>query len=246
MVALAAVVSTSVALAQDVADTIVPGADRPARRPRSITVVGVGRERGTPDVAELRIAVEQNAPTAQAASQAAAKAAGQVVETLKKEVGADGRVDTASFQLTPVYRTDPPTPQTRSRGPEIVSYTAINELAVRTRRLDRIGALLDAAIAAGAGRVSSLAFTVDDPAPLQARALRAAGTDAAAQAAAIAEALHVTLKGVLEATTETVEPPMPKHFRGAMMHADAAMAPTPIEPGEVTADARVRVTYAIE
>jgi len=216
----------------------------PGHGGRTITVVGVGHERAAPDRADLRIAVEQTAPTAQAASQQAAKAAAQVIDALKKIVGPDGRVDTASYQLTPVYRSDNRTPS-RERGPEIVAYTAFNQVAVQTRHLDAIGTLIDAAIAAGAARVDTLSFTIADPTPVQAAALRAAGTDAASQAAAIAESLHVTLKGVLEASTEGMERPLPQRF-APMVRAEAAMASTPIEPGEVTTDARLRVTYGIE
>ena len=219
-------------------------APSPDHRGRTITVVGIGHERATPDRADLRIAVEQTAPSAQAASQQAAKAASQVIDALKKIVGPDGRVDTASYQLTPVYRSDNRTPS-RERGPEIVGYTALNQLAVQTRHLDAIGPLIDAAIAAGAARIDTLSFTIADPAPVQAAALRAAGADAASQAAAIAESLHVTLKAVLEASTEALERPLPQRF-SPMMRAEAAMASTPIEPGEVTTDARVRVTYGIE
>lgn len=231
----------SVAHAQNLA---VPSAGPELAR-HTITVVGVGRERGTPDTAELRIAIEQNAPTAQAASQQAAYAATQVVDALRKQVGPEGRVDTSGYQLNPVYRSDPQSPG-HAHGPEIVSYTAINQLAIRTAKLDAVGTLVDAAIKAGAARVDSLAFMIADPAPLQARALRAAGVDAQAQASAIAESLKVSLRGVLEASTDAVERPLPQRFAGAMMRADAAMASTPIEPGEVTTEVRLRVTYRID
>jgi uncharacterized protein YggE len=247
--ALCAALPFACAIVLSIAPSV--GAEDPLTAPtavrhgRTITVLGVGRERATPDRAELRIAVEQTAPSAQAASQQAAKAAGQVIETLRKAVGSDGRVDTASYQLTPVYRVDTRTPP-REHGPEIVGYTALNQLAVETRRLDAVGALIDAAISAGAARVDTLSFTIADPAPVQKAALRAAGGDAAAQAAAIAESLHVTLKNVLEASTESMERPLPQQHFASMMRAEAAMAPTPIEPGEVTTEARVRVTYGIE
>jgi len=219
----------------------------PGRSRHTITVVGVGRERGKPDTADLRIAIEQNATTAQAASQQAARATTQALDALRKLLGSDGHVETGGYQLNPIYRTERPDPQNpKPRGPEIVSYTAVNQLAVRTTKLDSVGSLIDAAIAAGAARVDSLAFTIADPAPMQATALRAAGADAASQAAAIADALHVTLHGVLEASTESIERPMPRQFGAMMRAADAATAATPIDPGEVTTEARVRVVYAID
>jgi len=228
-----------------VASARADDAATPDRTRHTITVVGIGRERSKPDTAELRIAIEQNAPTAQAASQQAAKAATQVVDAVRKQLGTDGRVDTGGYQLNPVYRSDPQTPG-KPRGPEITSYTAVNQLTIRTSKLDGVGTLIDAAITAGASRVDSLAFMVADPTPVQAAALRTAGADAAGQAAAIADALKVTLRGVLEASTDAVERPMHKQFSGAMMRAEAAMATTPIDPGDVTTEARVRVVYAID
>jgi uncharacterized protein YggE len=213
---------------------------------RSITVIGIGRERGTPDTARLQFAVEHTAPSAQAASQAAAKTATQVMEALRKEVGSGGRVDTAGFNLNPVYRTDD-RPPARERKPEIVGYTAVNQIAVQTRRVENAGTLIDTAIAAGAARIGGLSFSIEDSAPLQARALKAAGADATAQVAAIAEALHVRVKDVLEASTEWTARPIPQQrWAGAAMAAEAMTAATPIEPGEVTTEARLRVTYGVE
>ncbi|MGH7893812.1 MAG: SIMPL domain-containing protein [Candidatus Binatia bacterium] len=213
---------------------------------RSITVVGLGRERGTPDIAQLQFAVEQTAPSARAASQAAAKASTSVIEALRSEVGSAGKVETAGFSLNPVYRPASEQAPRHERRPEIVGYTAVNEITVQTRRIDGVGALIDAAITAGAARIGNLSFTIENPAAIQARALQAAGADAAAQAAAIAEALHVHLTGVLEATTDAMARPLPQPYGRLAMQAEAAMAQTPIEPGEVTTEARLRVTYGIE
>lgn len=211
-------------------------------KPRSITVVGVGRERGAPDTAQLQFAVEHTAPNATAASQAAATSAAQVMAALRKQAGSDGRVETAGFQLNPVYRRDDRTP-VHERRSEIVGYTAVNDITVRTPRVDGVGALIDAAIAAGAARITGLSFTIDDPAPAQARALKGAGADAAAQAQTIAEALHVKLKGILEAAAEGGARPIPQRYAAMAMRAEAE---TPIEPGEVVTEARLRVTYGIE
>jgi uncharacterized protein YggE len=221
-------------------------AAEPDAKPRRVTVVGFGRERGAADVAELRFAVEQIAPTAEAAAQGAAKISERVLAALKKDVGPGGKVETAGFTLNPNYRPEPPQSAARERGPQIVSYTAMNEVRVQTRRVDAVGALIDAGITAGAGRINQLSFAVEDPAPLQARALATAAADAAAQAATIAAALHVRLTNVLEATTESVARPLPQQYSRAMLSAEGAMAQTPIEPGTIATDASLRVTYGIE
>ena len=235
------------ALLATIAPVLAQTPEEPKRR--SITVVGIGRERAEPDTAQLQFAVETNAPSAKAAAEAAAAAAVKVVYALKKGVEPGGRVDTIGYVLNPVYRQAPnPDPRGRSapQGPEIVGYTAAHTLAVETHQSDQVGGLIDAAIAAGAARIDSLAFTIENVAPVQARALQSAGADAASQAAAIAGALQVTLKGVLEAATEGVARPIPQRYAGIAMRAEAMQVETPIAAGEVTTEARLRVTYAIE
>jgi uncharacterized protein YggE len=218
---------------------------RAEESPRNITVVGVGREVGSPDVARLSFAVEQTAPTAQAASQAAAKSATQLVETLRKQLGEDGKVQTGGYDLRPVYRqeTERVAPD-RARRPEIVAYTASNEVNVESRRVDGVGALIDAAATSGAARIGNVSFGLKDSAPARNRALKAAGADAGGQASAIAEALQVRLTRVLEATTEGSVGPIP--YRRATMAMAAESVATPIEPGDVTTEVRLRVTYGIE
>ncbi len=220
------------------------GADE-APLPRNITVVGVGREVGSPDLARITFAVEEAAPTAAAASQAAAKSATTLIEALKKQLGEDGKVESRGYNLSPVYRqeTERPTADGRRR-PEIVGYSASNQVAVETKRVDGVGTFIDMAAANGASRIGDVAFTLRDAAPARNRALNTAGADAAGQAAAIADALQVKITRVLEATTESSGGPV-LYKRTAMAMAADTVA-TPIEPGDVTTEVRLRVTYGIE
>ena len=213
--------------------------------PRNITVVGIGREQSPPDIARIGFAVEHTAPTAQAASQAAAKSATQLVDALRKPIGEDGKVQTGGYHLTPVYRQDTERPPPdRPRRPEIVGYTVSNEINVETRRVDGVGPLIDAASAAGATRIGDASFGLRDAGPARNRALKSAGADAASQANAIAEALQVRLVRIIEATTESSGGPV-FYKRTAMAMAAESIA-TPIEPGDVTTEVRLRVTYGIE
>ncbi len=221
------------------------GTVRAEESPRNITVVGVGRELGAPDLARISFAVEQTAPTAQAASQAAAKSATQLVDALRKQLGEDGKVQTSGYNLNPVYRQETERlPADRPRRPEIVGYTASNEVNVETKRVDGVGALIDTAATAGAARIGDVSFSLRDPGPARNRALKAAGADASSQAAAIAEALQVRVTRVLEATTESSSGPI-LYKRTAMTMAADSVA-TPIEPGDVTTEVRLRVMYGIE
>jgi uncharacterized protein YggE len=213
--------------------------------PRNITVVGVGREQGAPDMARVTFGVEQTAPTAQAASQAAAKSATQLLDALKKAVGDDGKVQTGGYHLSPVYRQDNPRPlPDRPHRPEIVGYTVASDITVETRKIEGVGALIDTAAAAGAARIGDVAFSLRVPAPARNRALKAAGADATSQATAIAEALQVRITKVLEASTEMSSGPI--LYRRSAMAMAADSVSTPMEPGDVTTEVRLRVTYGIE
>jgi uncharacterized protein YggE len=213
--------------------------------PRSITVVGIGREQGAPDLARIGFAVEYTAPTAQAASQAAAKTATQLMDALRKQLGDEGRVQTGGYRLSPVYRQDTERPPPdRPRRPEIVGYTVSNEIEVETRRVEGIGFLIDTAATAGAARIGDVSFSLRDPGPARNRALKAAGADAASQANAIAEALQVRVVRVVEATTESSS--VPVFYKRTAMAMTAESVATPIEPGDMTTEVRLRVTYEIE
>ncbi len=213
--------------------------------PRNITVVGVGREVRAPDLARLTFAVEATAPSARAASQAAAQSATQLVEALRKQLGEDGKVETSGYNLHPVYRQETERlPPDRPRRAEVIAYTASNEVQVESRRVDDVGGLIDTGASAGAARIGEVSFGLRDPGPARNRALKAAGSDASGQAGAIAEALQVRVTRVLEATTESGVGPIP-YKRATMAMAAESMA-TPIEPGDVTTEVRLRVTYGIE
>jgi uncharacterized protein YggE len=195
-------------------------------------------------LARISFGVEQTAPTAQAASQAAAKSATQLIEALRKQLGEDGKVQSGGYNLNPVYRQDTDRLPDQRRRPEIVGYSATNEINVETRKVDGVGTLIDTAATSGAARIGDVSFGLRDSAPARNRALKAAGADAAGQANAIAEALQVKITRVLEATTESSSGPI-VYKRTAMAMAADSVA-TPIEPGDVTTEVRLRVSYGIE
>ena len=84
---------------------------------------------------------------------------------------------------------------------QIVGYQAVNTVTVDTIALDRVGALIDAAIGAGANRIDSVSFTLRDQSGPRNEAIAKAAADALSQARALAAALGVKLKRVLHAST---------------------------------------------
>jgi uncharacterized protein YggE len=163
-----------------------------------------------------------------------------VLAALRRTMGSGAEIKTISYSVAPNY-TYP-----RDGGqPKISGYTANNVVQVKTRDLDKVGAVIDAATQAGANNVTGLRFTLENPEPVRTQALKEAATNARAKAEAIASALGVRIARVLSA--EEMGPvATPMHFAEAMRAAsDASGAPTPVEPGTIEVRANVTVTLEI-
>jgi uncharacterized protein YggE len=110
------------------------------------------------------------------------------------------------------------------------------------RALDRLGATLDAAAAAGATDIGGIAFDIADRSALLAQARRAAVADARAAAALLAEAAGARLGAPLSITEGAQAGPWP------VMRAQMDMAPaaSPVAPGQTTVTASVSIAFALE
>jgi uncharacterized protein YggE len=221
----------AIALAQATQSTPVP----------SIDVTGTAEVRAAPDRATMEIAVETHAATAAEAASENAGLAQKIAAALRSKLGNSGKIQTGSYNLTPDYRQKP-----GEISAHIIGYSAVNTVTVETTALDRVGPLIDAAVAAGANRINSVSFTLRDESGPRNQAIAKAAADAVSQARALATALGVKLKRVLHATTNAE--PRPIRFMNMAMPRVAAMSsePTPISPGEITIPASVSLTYEIE
>ncbi|MGH7864254.1 MAG: SIMPL domain-containing protein [Candidatus Binataceae bacterium] len=206
---------------------------------RTVEVSGNGEAHATPDLAFLNLAIETRAPTAEQTASRNAALAQKIVSALKARLGEKGKIWTGGYSLNPEYAEPGP-----GRKPTVTAYVAQNSITVQTGETNLLGALIDAAIAAGANRVNYLNFTLSNDTKPRTEAIAKAANDAAAQAQALAQALGVRLKRIVRASTVSEVRPIPMAYaRTEMM---AAQAPTPVEPGEVTVPATVSLVYEIE
>jgi uncharacterized protein YggE len=194
---------------------------------RVITTSGVGSVTTVPDRAHFSFGVQIQARTA---SQALENSDAQLRRVVADLRGAG--VAPADIQTEQVYLS----PRTSEDGGEILGYTAVSSVSVRVRDLGRAGAVVDAAVGAGANQVSGPALTRSDQEALYRNALRDAYADARAKAQALASAAGVTLGNV----TAVVE------GGGVMSVAEGRdAATTAIEPGTQELQATVTVTFAV-
>ena len=212
----------------------------PARGSAEIRVSATGEARAVPDRAFADFGVETEAPSAQQAAADNARRMEQVIAALVRAGISRAEIQTRDFSVFPAYDPQPPP---MGGEPRVRGYRVTNTVTVRTDEVQRVGALIDAALAAGANRSYGLRFDVRDPQRLRNEALRDAMRRARAEAETIAQALGVQLVRVVEASTvsEPMRPVIPMMARAAAMD----MAQTPVEPGQATVQATVTLVYAV-
>jgi uncharacterized protein YggE len=195
----------------------------------TITVSGDGTVDATPDSASFDFGVTSQASTAAAALSRNASEARSIIAALKR-----AGIDSSDIQTTQVSLW----PQTSSDGRRITGYQASNSVQVKAA-LGKSGALVDAAVRAGANNVSGPSLDTADKSSLYNAALKEALAAAKTKAQAIADASGLTLGTALRVQEGgNAAEPMPLYA------AARDSAGPPIEAGTQQIQASVTVTYA--
>ena len=226
LVVLAAAVALPVALGT------TASAASAATRGRTITVVGTGEVRGTPDVADLVLGVTGRAGSAADAMARIADRAQKVIDALHDAGVSDDDIQTADLSVQPVY----------DDNGNVKGYEASNTVSVRIRDLAKAGAVVDAAAAVAGDdiRVQGITFSIDDDSSLLAAARTKATKRARAQAEQLASGAEVEVGEVRSISESTSSVPLT--YSG-----DAAgkAASTPVMPGSETLSVEATVVFAI-
>lgn len=213
-------------------------ADAPA--PRTITVTGEGRAADAPDMAVISIGVQTQAPNAAAALRQNSADMAATIKKLKDLGVADKDIQTSGLSINPRYNYE----KNRSQ-PEIIGFTASNNVTVRLRDLSSAGSVIDQAVQSGANSLGGVSFAFSDPKPLYEDARRDAVSDAKAKAKLLTEAAGVRLGKLLYIQEGYAQAPQPKMYSARMeMASDAANVP--MEAGESEVNATVSLVYEIE
>lgn len=196
-----------------------------------ITVTGTAGVEVRPDLARITLGMQGEAVTAAEAMAALETRVTAVTGALRAAGLGGADLRTAHLSVGQRY-SNTGTPDGYAAGCATVAVV---------RDLERVGAILDAAIAAGASRVDGLSMEVSDPSAAYARALTLAVDDARAKAAGLAEAAGLEL-GAIEAVAEGgASAGGPPVLMAAEMRSAKGM---PVEPGEQTVTATVTVRFA--
>ncbi len=205
---------------------------------RTITVNGSGKTILTPDIAYISIGVHTENKDAAEAVAANNTQAEKVLAALKG-FNIDAKdIQTTNFSIYPRQDYD------QDGKPTGITFVVDNTVYVTLRDLEQVGALLDAAVKAGANSISGISFDVENKTEALSAARKAAVADAQAQAEELAQAAGVSLGAVQSISTYT-NYPVPVEMPRAAVAMDMA-ASVPVSPGSMTLTVEVNMVFAIE
>lgn len=203
------------------------GAADPATSTDTVSVTGTGSVEAVPDRAEVSAGVESRASTAKAALAANGAAMQKVIAALRANGGKD--VTTQTVSLSTAF----------DQNGQPNGFVASNVASAETS-LDGAGALIDAAVAAGANTVYGPSLSRSDADALYRKALAEAVDDAKVRAEILAKASGRALGRVTAIAESGSAPPVPYAAK-----ASAAQDSTPVVSGPEETTASVSVTYEL-
>lgn len=207
--------------------------------PRTITVVGEGEVRVAPDIARINIGVEVMRNSVRDASDANQELVDSVLGALGEAGIPEEDLQTSGFSVyAERYGPEGPLPEDQ------VNFRVANTVNVTVRDLESVGAVIDAAIEAGANNIYGIEFAIGDTTTFASEARTAAVDDARARAEELASLTGVTL-GEIISVSEVIgsASPLLNNFR-----AEAAMGSgggTSIQPGQLNLTMQLQIVYAI-
>jgi uncharacterized protein len=232
VIALAGAVSAMPAYAQ----TPRPVVPREAAEWQTISVTGAGRVTLTPDRASFTAGVQTAAPSLTAATQENAARMTAVIAALKRAGAGERALRTFGLSIYPQQAVGD------NKAPRIVGYQVTNNVMVTKDDPAAIGALLDAAVQAGANTVSGVSFVVSDLARGRDAGLQAAFADARAKAEVLAKAAGRAAGRALAITEGgAAAPPVPMYRR-----AEAMSMAAPVESGAEELTFTVSVIFELQ
>jgi uncharacterized protein YggE len=229
---------------QDVTENrSVPRLQAEPALPRTITVVGEGKVKIKPDIAQINIGIEILGDTVQEASDQAADAMDAVLAILTAQGVEQKDIQTSGYNVwvERPYGPEGPTGDTL--------YHVNNTVSVTIRDLDSVGTILDATIEAGANSIYGVTFNVADPSPLMSEGREKAVTDARSKAEELAELNNVAVGEVI--SISEVIGGAPGYYAGGFRGLSPAEGmggggAGPISPGELELTVQLQITYRIQ
>lgn len=204
----------------------------------SLVTSGTGEAKVTPDRAAVMVNVQTRGATAAVAGAENARRTSAVLVAL-------GKLGLPKSQLsTEGYSVNPEMVYGAGQAPRVTGYVVTNTIRAETQRPEQAGAIIDAALGAGANMINGLSFYASSIDEARRTAIALAVSSARADAEAMARAAGGSVGSLVELSTQgPTLPPRPMYDMSAMARKADLAVPTPVNPGEQTVNVFVTARW---
>jgi uncharacterized protein YggE len=204
----------------------------------TITVIGEGKVRIKPDMAQVTIGVEVIKPTVKEASVETSRIMNDVLAALKRLGLAETDIQTSSIN---VWLERPYLPDGTQGEPV---YHVSNSVNANIRNLDKLGDVLDATMAAGANNIYGVTFSLSDTSKVEAEARQKAVENARAKAEELAQLTNLALGEVIS-VSEVIGGGAGSYYNSLQSAAMGMGGGGPVSPGELELTLQLQVVYSV-
>lgn len=204
-----------------------------------LDVNATGEVTRVPDVAMISAGVVTRSTTAAGAMQENAARMERVIAALKRAGIADRDIQTSSINLNPEYRYE------ENQPPQLVGYSASNQVTIRFRDIRNSGRILDALVAEGANQINGPNMTIEHPEAALDEARANAVAIGRARAELYARALGKRVTRVIYVSESGGYAP-PRPMPAAEMAVMGRAADTKIEPGEQRLQVNLSLVFELQ
>jgi len=205
----------------------------------TFTVTGEGKVTVPPDIAVVSAGVQAQAGTVKLVQDQLNTSINAVTAAVKKAGVADKDIQTAGYNINPMYDYGAGTPR-------ITGYQASTNLTIKVRAIDNANAVIDAATAAGTNQIGGITFDVDDKTKAQNEARVLAVNDAKTKAVNAAKIAGFSLGKIINYSEDFGNAPRPVPMLATADKGLGAGAPTQIETGTNEIAVTVSLSYQIQ
>jgi hypothetical protein len=214
----------------------VRAVDGDASAPNTVSVSGLGRVTGTPDVLRLAMGVQRTGSDVNNALNLANGDIKRITDALHKHGVAEKDIQTSDLSINPHWDKN-----------RINGYDVAESLTAQLRKLSDAGAAISDAAAAGgnATRIDSVSFDIEDNQQLVDQARTAAFADAKAKAEQYAKLAGRSLGRVSQVSESTDTEPRPVPYAAMDAAGAAEKSAVPISAGSQQVSVTTSVVWEL-
>lgn len=215
----------------------------PAMAETKITVNGTGEIRVSADTAVISLGVEARDKNVLKAQQKVNEAIAAIRTVLTEQGIKEENINTEFINIYAIY-------DYQNGQDQLAAYNASSTLAIKVTDMEKVGALIDAAFAAGANTLNGISFSASDTEEAKNEALKMAVADASNKAGILAEASGLEIAGIetiSEGGVFSYENNIGNVYaKGIDTLESAADAGTVVQAAKLIVNASVTITFTAE